>query len=97
MPVDFYLDQAINDEAKRRKAGDALLTDLELEAMTLTGTLANLLRRIIGDGPTAEHDWAETAADVHRLQQRIMSQAAARAYPDKFRLMGGSFRAGGSE
>lgn len=66
-----------------------LLTPDELEAVNLTADLANLMRRIIGEGPTADHDWSETAAQIHVLQSRIMGQAAARAYPDLFRLMGG--------
>jgi hypothetical protein len=32
----------------------------------------------------------EIAADVHALQLRIMAQAAARAHPHLYRLLGGS-------
>lgn len=74
------------DEVTR--SGDYLTVD-EREALRLSGQLANLCRRIIGDGPTAEHDWSEMAVRIHSVQHMVMAQAAARAYPDEFRLLGG--------
>lgn len=71
-------------------AGENLLTDLELEALETTGLLARQLRSIIGTGPTAQADWSEAAAEIHVIQHRIMAQAAARAMPNRFRLMGTS-------
>jgi len=65
-----------------------LLTDTEKEALALSGQLAGLLRKIIGDGPQAANDWAEAAIHIHNIQHTIMSQAAARAYPQEFRLLG---------
>jgi hypothetical protein len=65
------------------------LTELEHEAMDMTGALAGLIRRIIGDGPTAAADWGEAAIRIHSVQQFILAQAAARAYPDRYRLLGG--------
>ena len=67
-----------------------LLTDDEREALRLSGQLANACRKVIGDGPNANHDWAEMAAHIHNIQHALMSQAAARAYPTEFRLLGGS-------
>lgn len=64
------------------------LTDLELEALELTGRLANLCGRIIGDGPQRDNDWGEMAMRINAVQHMIMSQAAARAHPDQFRLLG---------
>jgi hypothetical protein len=67
----------------------ASLSDLELEAMKKSGELANLLRQIIGDeAPNAYHDWVEATIHVHALQNMILSQVAARAYPERFRLLG---------
>jgi hypothetical protein len=69
-----------------------LLTDDELEAMSLSCKLANLLGRIIRQNGTKEqqgHDWAEAAMRVHSIQHTIMAQAASRAYPAQFRLLGG--------
>lgn len=70
------------------------LTDTEHHALMLTGQLAGYLRAIItaGGGPTIEADWAEAAHEIHTVQQRIMAQAAARAYPDAYRLMGATLR-----
>lgn len=69
-----------------------LLTTQELEAMDMTAQLANKIHEIIGDGPTASADWSEAAAEIHVIQHRIMAQAAARAYPERFRLMGRTIR-----
>ena len=66
-----------------------LLTADELHALDLTAQLANVVRKGIGNGPTAEHDWAEMAAQIHQIQHVVMAQAAARAYPERFRLLGG--------
>ncbi len=33
------------------------------------------------------NDWVEARTFIHGLQQMIMSNAAARAYPDRFRLL----------
>lgn len=66
-----------------------MLTVAELRAMELTVDLWNLIaREIVGSGPSREGDLAEIAEDVHGIQARIMAQAAARAYPSKFRLLG---------
>lgn len=63
------------------------LTDAEHRAMDLTSELSRTLRSLIQPekNSTRAGDWAETAADIHRLQHRIMAQAAARAHPDRYR------------
>lgn len=71
-----------------KPAPDAGLTELEYEAIEKSGELAQLLRKIIGDGPNAYHDWVEATIHVHAIQNMILSQVAARAYPDKFRPLG---------
>lgn len=65
-----------------------LLTEDEHEAMRLSGELANTVGRIIGKGPQAEYDWNEAAQRIHAIQHMILAQAAARAYPDRYRLLG---------
>lgn len=55
--------------------------------MDLTAELARGLFVLCGD---AADDRAEVAHEIHAIQHRIMSQAAARAYPDRYRLMGPS-------
>lgn len=67
-----------------------MLTDLELRALDLTAELARCLPGIIGTGPAAGEDLRELHAHIHGIQHTIMAQAAARAYPDKFRLLGGA-------
>lgn len=73
--------------------------------MDLTGKLANLLRKICVTPKkplvhsasldqwksNQDNDWNECAVEIHVIQHRIMAQAAARAYPDKYRLMGAFF------
>lgn len=58
--------------------------------MEVSATLANLMRQVIGGGPDAAHDWNEAAHNIHAVQNAILAQAAARAYPDQYRLLGGS-------
>lgn len=66
-----------------------LLTPDEHHAMDLTAQLADTLARIVGDGPSRAHDLNELAGHVHLIQHAILAQAAARAYPDRYRLLGG--------
>ncbi len=71
---------------------EELMTPDEHEAMRLSGELASLGRKIIGDGPQAQYDWAEFVQAIHGVQQMVLRQCAARAYPDRYRLLGESFR-----
>jgi hypothetical protein len=66
------------------------LTDDEFHALDLSGQLANTLGRIIGDGRTRAADLDEMVGHIHVVQHMILAQAAARCYPDHFRLLGGS-------
>jgi hypothetical protein len=69
---------------------DRLLTDAEHRAMGLTADLYNLLcGEVIAHARSREGDVAEIAADIHHIQERILAQAAARAFPDRYRLLGG--------
>lgn len=63
-----------------------LLTADELHAITLTVELAKLCFKIIGD--PGGGDTHEIVLYIHAIQRMIMSQAAARAYPETFRLLG---------
>ena len=69
-----------------------LLTDDEHELIDMLGKCANLFGRVIGNGPTRAADTSEMVAPIHVLQQAVMSQAAARAYPTKYRLLGQTLR-----
>jgi chaperonin GroEL (HSP60 family) len=65
-----------------------LLTDAEHTAMATTVALANQLAEIVGDGSTSHGDIAEVVHHLHAIQRTILAQAAARAYPDRYRLLG---------
>jgi hypothetical protein len=66
---------------------DALTPD-ELDALDLVANLANKIGRIVGEGRTRAHDINELVGHIHAIQNAVMSQAAARAYPGRFRLLG---------
>lgn len=66
----------------------ALLSTDELHALELLTEFVNLTSRIVGPGRTRQGDMNEIATRVHDLQHLVMAQAAARAYPDRFRLLG---------
>lgn len=67
-----------------------LLTANEHEAMALLGRFAQAWSGIVGDGATRAQDINEAIAHVHALQNMVLSQAAARAYPGRYRLAGGT-------
>jgi hypothetical protein len=71
--------------------GAGLLTADEHEAIDLTGQLENLMGRIVGEGPTRTGDLNEVVQRIQAIQHMILAQAAARAYPDRYRLLGGTF------
>jgi hypothetical protein len=64
------------------------LTVAEVACIRQAGALAGMLAAIVGDGKTRAADLNELIAHVHAIQQAVMSQAAGRAYPDHFRLLG---------
>lgn len=67
------------------------LTPLEERGLALTAELATVLHEIIFDGDydQAVHDWSEMARTIHVIQHALMSQLASRAYPEKYRPLGG--------
>jgi hypothetical protein len=72
-------------------ARDALLTPAEHHLIKLLGECWTRYSRIVGDGPTRAADSNEFVTKIHDLQHAVMAQAAARAYPDEYRLVGESF------
>jgi hypothetical protein len=64
------------------------LSDTEHDAIKKSAELATLIRNIIGDGLNSYHDWVEATVHIHAIQNMILSQAASRAYPDLYRLLG---------
>lgn len=66
------------------------LTDAEHAALKLTGELWDLLcKQVVGDGAAGDQDRQEIAWHLHAVQRAILAQAAGRAYPDLYRLLGG--------
>lgn len=67
------------------------MTKDEHDAVGLLASFATIMAtKIIKNGPTSASDMAEVVHHVHILQQLVMSQAAARANPTKYRLLGDS-------
>ncbi len=67
------------------------LTEAEDHAIRLAAQLWNVLAtEIIARGPSRETDLCEMAAHIHGIQHAVMAQAAARGYPDRYRLLGGT-------
>jgi len=74
------------------------LTDIEREALDHLAQAANLISKAIrtpDESQAYSHhiangDWDEAAALIHNIQHLVMAQAAARAYPTTFRLLGHS-------
>lgn len=65
------------------------LSPAEHRAMELTAELVGVVcMEIIGNGETRSHDISEFVAQVHVIQKSIMGQAAARAHPQMYRLLG---------
>jgi hypothetical protein len=67
---------------------EATLTDDEHQAVALTAELWNLLCTIVDDGPSRDGDLAELCHHIHAIQRTVLAQAAARAYPGRYRLLG---------
>lgn len=64
------------------------LTDTEHQVMDLTSQLWSALCSVTGNGRTRGEDLHEASLHIHALQNMVLAQAAARAYPDRYRLLG---------
>lgn len=65
-----------------------LLTTDEREVIELAGELWNRICGVVGTARNRDRDLAELVPHIHAIQQAVMSNAAARAYPGEFRLLG---------
>lgn len=83
-----WLYSLMSEERDAKILAPGALTVDEHEALRLSGQLSILIRRICGTGRIADEDFNELAAPIHVLQRTIGSQAAARAYPYRYRLLG---------
>lgn len=69
-----------------------LLTTAEHAVVQRAGELWNAICAAIPEGPTRDADLHELVLHVHAIQQAIMSNAAARAYPKLYRRLGSTLR-----
>lgn len=76
---------------------DGPLTPDEHRLLDLLGEVANQFQVVLnaseeegytGNSAVRDHDWNEVAIEIHHLQARVMAQAAARSYPDRYRRLG---------
>lgn len=65
-----------------------MLTDNELKFLELTEELIDLYDKILINGKNNNTDGLEMINKIHDVQNMVLSQSAARQYPDKFRLLG---------
>ena len=65
------------------------LTFEENEVVNMLGDAFNIFSRaIVANGAMYDHDVNEFAGFIHGAQRMVLSQAAARCYPDSYRLLG---------
>lgn len=69
---------------------NGLLTDQERALAKKLGECWNEFCKVVGHDQSRAADLDEIVVHIHALQQAVMSQAAARAYPDELRLLGGT-------
>jgi hypothetical protein len=65
------------------------LTPEEKEVVFALGRLWGDFCALTSDGPTRDEDLREAMHHFHALQRMVGAQAAARAYPEAFRPLGG--------
>jgi len=69
--------------------GEQGLNDFEQAMAGKIAELAGDFVYLVGaEGETAAADFAEILPHLHALQQTVMAQAAARAHPTQYRLLG---------
>ena len=65
------------------------LTHNEEQLLNLISECYNIFCMVVGtDEEVRSADLQEVAAHIHALQDKVLAQAAARLYPEKYRLMG---------
>jgi hypothetical protein len=66
------------------------LTAAEHDVIKALGDVWGDICKVVGTGPSRSADLSEVVFHVHALQHFVMAQAAARTYPDLYRLAGGA-------
>jgi hypothetical protein len=65
-----------------------MLTPAEHRVVDMAGQLWGELCNLVGNDVTREADLRELVVHIHAIQQAVLAQAAARAYPYEYRLLG---------
>lgn len=68
-----------------------MLTEEEKSLLDTLSRVSISFSKVIGDGASRQGDYAEAVHHIHALQNMVLSQVAARVYPENFRLMGEVF------
>ncbi len=68
--------------------GRELLNKEEHDLVTLLADVWAGFLRITSNGDTRDSDLREAKTNIHNLQNAVLAQAAARAYPSEYRLLG---------
>lgn len=65
------------------------LTPDEIQAVRMAGELMSFISsKIVEEGPSRTGDLEEFVFYIHGIQNSILSNAAARQYPEQFRRLG---------
>lgn len=65
-----------------------LLNESEHAIIEAAGMLWNAICVAIPQGPTRDADLGELVVHIHAIQHTFMANAAARAYPQRYRCLG---------
>ncbi len=65
-----------------------LLTEQEIRLVSELGRCGGLFREVIGKGRQSANDRDEVSRHIINMQNMVLANAAARAYPTKYRLLG---------
>lgn len=96
----FYLRMSVNSiiDGRELTTSTGLMTDEEHHAMEMSAQLWNYINRhVVIAGHTRDSDLREIMFHIHGIQRALLGQAAARAYPDRYRLLGGQIAGEGDE
>lgn len=80
--------QGVGGGPKPTPEDPGILTELEHRAVRMTAELYNILCQITGADRSRYPDMGELVHHVHAIQRAILAQAAARVYPNLYRLLG---------
>ena len=88
--ADCHCDAKANHEfGKEQYLAPELLTDEEHKIVEDLGAMWNRFCTVVPPGMARENDLQEAMVHIHALQNMVLSQAARRAFPQVYRMLGG--------